>query len=98
MKNNNELYFYPVSVGGARRKTIAGFIDDENRVLRIAKSECSSKDQFTKKKGRSIAMGRARCTHPISQEQIDKGFGQLVVPLDSRTTPVAQFIELAKTL
>lgn len=98
MENKNELYFYPVAVGTTRRKTIAGYIDSNNGTLRIAKSECSQKDQFTKKKGRSIAMGRAMCTHPISQQQQDKGLGVLVIPLDKTVTPVQQFIEIAKTL
>lgn len=87
MENSkNELFFYPVTVGTQRRRTIAGVIDKDNGVLRIGISECSNKDMFEKKKGRMIAKGRALSRH-----------AQLV-ELDSTKLLTTQFVELAKSL
>lgn len=51
-----------------RRVTIAGVLVD--KVLFFGKSECSPKDNFTKKKGRAIASGRA-VKHPLNRVEIN---------------------------
>ena len=51
-----------------RRVTIAGVIVDN--ILFFGKSECSPKDNFTKKKGRAIASGRA-LKHPMNRVEIN---------------------------
>ena len=81
----NQLFFYPEVKSNGRRATIAGIIDDSNNQLRIGIAECSPKDQFTKKKGRMIAAGRAASKHALQ-----------VVELSEH--PTVQFVEIAKSL
>lgn len=55
-------YFHtsPTMVEGKRRrKTIAGVLNEDSNQLLLAFSECSKKDQFSRKRGRIIAQGRA---------------------------------------
>ena len=88
MENNaqNELFFYPTVTGQQRRRTIAGVVDTTNNVIRIGQSECSNKDMFEKKKGRTIAKGRALSTKAT------------VYPLIGSEKPAIQFISIAKAL
>lgn len=88
MQGKSEFYFYKevkVNYKGKeilRRQAYAGIID--NNTLRIGMAECSERDQFTKQKGRNIAIGRAK-----SQKA-------RVVELNKNQLPVKQFIELVK--
>jgi len=54
-------FFYGVKLAKKERNnkivTVAGVIANNN--LQVSTSECSAKDQFTKRKGRMIAEGRA---------------------------------------
>lgn len=73
MDNNKTYFLYGSKNAGKknkeqRRVTIAAFVNDN--VLFFGKSECSPKDQFTKKKGRAIALGRARKA-PMNKVEIN---------------------------
>jgi len=73
MSDNKPYYLYGSKKAGKknkeeRRVTIAGVVVDN--VLFFGKSECSPKDQFTKKKGRAIASGRA-LKHPMNKVEIN---------------------------
>ena len=58
MENTNRPYFFHSAiVEGKHRVTIAGIV--EGNELKIGASACSPKDNFSKKIGRSIALGRA---------------------------------------
>jgi len=84
MKENTEFYFYTVNPNTNRRITVAGFII--NNQLHIGSAECSLKDQFVKRKGRDIAMGRA------------KSKKALIFDLSPELTPIKQFIGIIETI
>lgn len=84
MENQNKTFFYYEEKQvewnkkpETRRVTVAGVINGSTLV--IGKAECSVRDNFTKKKGRAIAIGRA-LKKPVKEIGIDsdlKGVGKL---------------------
>ena len=53
-----EYYHHSTPLKGQPRITVAGILS--NGTLTLGVSRCSNKDQFSKKKGRHIALGRAK--------------------------------------
>ena len=85
---NKELYFYitPDNTGlrrkdQKRRSVVAGMIIGNE--LRVGKSTCSLKDQFTKVKGRGIAKSRALSENPARVQTLkgDEHVGRLFMEL-----------------
>lgn len=67
------LYFYGQTVPKnkkqkSKRVTVAGIVDENTTVssIRIGVAICSTKDQFSKVKGRTISTGRALSSKPYS--------------------------------
>lgn len=52
------IKFIYVTKPDSRRVTVAYTYDDVNNSIRVAKAECSKRDQFVKKLGREISSGR----------------------------------------
>lgn len=108
MKNNQtEFFFYPEIKEGQNRVVIAGVLDTKTNTIKIGKSECSPKDRFCKAKGRAIALGRAKCDRPMKEKEFiqkgtivrtNKALLPTVFSIDSETTILHQFIEIAKSL
>lgn len=59
----SELYFHSKATPGAARVTIAARIDGQRVTFGAAR--CSLDDQFSKKKGRTLALGRATSKRPL---------------------------------
>lgn len=61
MKNNiteqNVRFVYTINKSG-RKVTTAYMYDDAINAIRLAKAECSKRDQFVKKIGRDVSFGR----------------------------------------
>ncbi len=62
------FYFY-TPPSEQRRITVCGVIDEETQELNIGYTVCSPKDSFTRKRGRTIARGRAKA-NPIVKVNI----------------------------
>lgn len=63
------FYFY-TPPSEERRITVCGVVDENTRELNIGYTVCSPKDPFTRKRGRTIARGRAK-THPAAKVSIN---------------------------
>lgn len=68
-----------------RRMTVAGVLSEDGKKAYLATAMCSEKDQFTKAKGKTIAIGRA-LKHPVMTVEI------------TEDRPGRQFVEAAKHL
>lgn len=105
--SSNIFFFYPeVKANEKTRKVIAGIYDPKTNIIKIGKSECSIKDKFNKIKGRSIALGRAKCDRPFKEKQfIQKGeiikTNKDLIPILIEVkgiNPLHQFLEIAKIM
>ncbi len=90
---NGVFFFYPkVDNEGKPKKqwrnrcVIAAIVNDEDKTLSFGVSICSTKDIFSKREGRTKALGRAKYHIPL-----------LVKMLDDRPI-TTQFVEHAKML
>lgn len=70
-----------------KRSVVAGVVSEDKTTITFGMSQCSFKDLFVKKKGRVLALGRAKSRKPAFS---------LILEKDEPIS--AQFLKIAKIL